>query len=149
MQEHDRKQLTDQKLADYVRGWIEKGECANPADAGTCMPSKIFTGADADAVAAFVAVCGRTPAHPGCKRTAIPMSAAALRGQQLFQTRGCLSCHFSGGGFSTGPSLTGLAGSKVELDDGTTVTADDHYLAESPNRSPRQTGRSCRATSPA
>lgn len=53
------------------------------------------------------------------------------RGLTNAENGGCVACHgvdFKGG---TGPSLVGLAGSQVELDDGTTVTADDAYLTES------------------
>jgi mono/diheme cytochrome c family protein len=131
MREHERKRLTDRQLADEVRSWIDKGLCLNPADSTRCMPGKIFTGSDAEAVAAFVAVCGRTPKHAGCKPTPIGMPAEAVRGLRLFQTRGCIGCHFGDSSVSTGPSLLGIAGSKVALADGTTVTADDGYLAES------------------
>ena len=51
-------------------------------------------------------------------------------GLRLAQNSGCAACHgtnFDGG---IGPTFVGLAGSQVELDDGTTVTADDAYLTE-------------------
>jgi len=53
------------------------------------------------------------------------------RGLTNAENGGCVACHgvdFKGG---TGPSLVGLAGRQVELNDGTTVTADDAYLTES------------------
>lgn len=53
---------------------------------------------------------------------------AAASGRQLAQSSGCAGCHgqnFEGG---AGPSLVGLAGSEVQLADGTTVIADDAYL---------------------
>lgn len=52
-------------------------------------------------------------------------------GMKLAESQGCVACHgpkFTGG---VGPGFLGLAGSQVELDDGTTVTADDAYLTES------------------
>jgi cytochrome c oxidase subunit 2 len=137
MREIDQRKVTNDQLAQYVRHWIDNGECLNPADATRCMPSQIFTGADADAVAAFVAVCGRTPTHPGCKPVASAMPAEVSRGERLFETRGCVSCHFSDGDASAGPPLVGVAGSKVELANGARVTADATYLTESiaaPNR---------------
>jgi mono/diheme cytochrome c family protein len=131
MRELDQKHLSNEQLSRYVRGWIERGECLNPADATRCMPSKLFTGADADAVANFVAVCGRMPSYPGCKPTKPRLSAAAARGEFLFQTRACVSCHFSAGGPSAGPPLIGVAGAKVTLSNGAVVTASSAYLADS------------------
>jgi len=110
---------------------IAQGSCADPNDATRCMPSGIFGGADALAVASFVAVCGRTPHRAGCAPAPGPLQGAALRGEHLFQTRGCVGCHFSHGDTSTGPSLVGLAGSNVRLSDGRTVPADRAYLVES------------------
>lgn len=49
-------------------------------------------------------------------------------GEQIARSNGCAGCH--GGEFdgAAGPTWIGLAGSEVELVDGTTVTADDAYL---------------------
>ena len=44
---------------------------------------------------------------------------------------GCASCHTTDGRRSEGPTWAGLAGSPVELADGTTVTADSDYLRRS------------------
>jgi len=137
MQEIDQRLKSNEALAQYVRGWIAHGACANPTDASRCMPAALFTGSAADAIAAFVAVCGRTPSHPGCDPKPGALQGDALRGEQLFQTRGCVSCHFSAGGIPDGPPLLGVAGSRVELADGKTVRADRAYLYESiasPNR---------------
>jgi mono/diheme cytochrome c family protein len=59
------------------------------------------------------------------------LEGAAARGQELVETRGCGSCHSTDGSDGTGPTWANLAGSEVELADGTTVTADDEYLARS------------------
>ena len=131
MREANQRSKTDGQLARYVLTWMNKGECLNTADASRCMPARLFTGADATAVAAFVAVCGRTPDHPGCTPTPSSLSGEAVAGERLFETRGCVSCHYSAGGDSTGPSLVGVAGSSVKLADGTTVRADAAYLARS------------------
>jgi cytochrome c oxidase subunit 2 len=54
----------------------------------------------------------------------------AVRGQQLFQQLACVTCHLNDG-TGRGPSLAGVYGSKVELANGTGVTADDGYIRES------------------
>lgn len=43
----------------------------------------------------------------------------------------CLACHTIDGSKGVGPTWKGLYGSEVELEDGTTVKADDAYLMES------------------
>ena len=63
--------------------------------------------------------------------------AAALdtpeaRGQALVAANGCNACHSIDGAQSPlGPTWFGVAGSEVTLSDGTTVIADDDFLAES------------------
>jgi cytochrome c oxidase subunit 2 len=44
---------------------------------------------------------------------------------------GCTSCHSSDGARSEGPTWDGLWGSEVQLDDGTTVVADEAYIRRS------------------
>ena len=51
-----------------------------------------------------------------------------LRGEQLAVQYGCTNCHSTDGSARTGPTWLHLAGSRVELTDGTTVVADDDYL---------------------
>lgn len=53
------------------------------------------------------------------------------RGQLLVAANGCAACHSINGSAGVGPTWLNLAGSQVELADGTTVTADDAFLAES------------------
>jgi cytochrome c oxidase subunit 2 len=53
------------------------------------------------------------------------------QGQLLTVRNGCIGCHSIDGAKMTGPTWFGLHGSQVELADGTTVVADDAYLAES------------------
>jgi cytochrome c oxidase subunit II len=55
----------------------------------------------------------------------------AEQGKVLARQKGCVSCHSTDGRPSVGPTWKGVAGSKVVLEDGTTVTADDAYLTES------------------
>jgi cytochrome c oxidase subunit 2 len=50
----------------------------------------------------------------------------AAGGARLFATYGCGQCHGQ-----TAPTLAGLFGRQVRIDDGSTVTADETYLRES------------------
>lgn len=60
-----------------------------------------------------------------------PLSAAGERGKQLSLSSGCSGCHSSNGEGGVGPTWQGLAGSDVELADGTIVVADQEYLRRS------------------
>lgn len=53
------------------------------------------------------------------------------RGQQLVKINACLGCHSIDGSSNVGPTWFGLFGSQVTLSDGTTVTADEAFIAES------------------
>jgi cytochrome c oxidase subunit II len=53
------------------------------------------------------------------------LSAEGRRGAELANDNGCSGCHGSG---AVGPRFEGLYGSTVELDDGSTVVADEAYL---------------------
>jgi cytochrome c oxidase subunit II len=53
------------------------------------------------------------------------LSAEARRGVELADDNGCSACHRSG---AVGPRWESLYGSMVELDDGSTVVADEEYL---------------------
>jgi len=55
--------------------------------------------------------------------------SAVARGRDLYDADGCAGCHSLDGQRLNGPSWKGLAGSRVRLSDGRTVTADDAYLA--------------------
>ena len=52
-------------------------------------------------------------------------------GAKLYESLGCSSCHTLTGAKSVGPTYKGLYGSKVQLSNGQTVTANDAYLLES------------------
>jgi cytochrome c oxidase subunit 2 len=54
----------------------------------------------------------------------------ASTGQSIFEQLGCSTCHRADVQ-ARGPSLAGLFGKKVELEDGRTVTADENYVRES------------------
>ncbi len=55
----------------------------------------------------------------------------AQRGQRLFHSMKCVGCHEPIEGNQTGPSLAGLVGSNVPLEDGTTAVADAAYIRRS------------------
>ena len=110
----------------------------HPAPAGL-MPPKLVTGANASSVAAYVAsVAGTGSASNGAAPTlANPPTGGggggglAAMGAKLYESLGCSSCHTLTGAKGIGPTWKGLAGSKVPLSTGQTVTADDAYLLES------------------
>ncbi|MDX1979271.1 MAG: cytochrome c oxidase subunit II [Bryobacteraceae bacterium] len=52
------------------------------------------------------------------------------RGEQLFNQYGCVTCH-QADGKGRGPSLVGVYGSNVRLQNGAVVRADDAYIRES------------------
>jgi len=71
---------------------------------------------------------GKPPAAaPG----GVPSSSEIASGKRLYASLGCSGCHTLTGAKGTGPSFKGVAGSKVALTDGSSVTADEAYLLES------------------
>lgn len=62
------------------------------------------------------------------KKSGAAVESMVTRGEKLYKQFNCLSCH---GDPSRGPLLDGIYGKKIELQDGSTVTADDAYLRES------------------
>ena len=55
----------------------------------------------------------------------------AVRGERILKTAGCHNCHAVDGKGKIGPNFRGLYGSKVPLEGGKSVTADEEYLQES------------------
>jgi cytochrome c oxidase subunit II len=53
------------------------------------------------------------------------------RGQALVAANGCVACHSTNGSAGIGPTWFGLLGRQEELTDGTVITADEAYIAES------------------
>ena len=53
------------------------------------------------------------------------------QGRALAEKYGCLGCHSIDGTTKDGPTWKGLYGSRVPLEGGTTVVADDAYIKES------------------
>jgi mono/diheme cytochrome c family protein len=125
---YDRQQgYKESTITQVVRDQIEI--------AGGRMPANLVTGADADAVAAYVAACAGVQ-NPGgsCKVTAAvgpALPGLAGKGQKLYASLSCVSCHTTDGTKSTGPSFKGLFGQSTKLTTGQTVTANMAYLLES------------------
>ena len=109
------------------------------------MPQRLVTGADASAVASYVAsVAGSGTASEGAPPSLTTTTAAAggggggggatgaaATGAKLFESFGCSGCHSLNGAKLTGPPLNGVYGTKVQLASGGPVTANDVYLLES------------------
>jgi cytochrome c2 len=92
---------------------------------GSGMPANLVKGQEADDVAAYVALCAASKDKEACPGIATGTGAAGL-----YASLGCQGCHSLDGSRSTGPTFKGLAGSKVQLTNGKTVTADDKYLLD-------------------
>jgi cytochrome c2 len=91
------------------------------------MPANLVKGTQADDVAAYVALCAASTDKQACPGIA----ATGKGGQGLYASLGCQGCHSLDGSKSTGPTFKGLYGSKVQLTNGKTVTADEKYLLDS------------------
>jgi cytochrome c oxidase subunit 2 len=74
-------------------------------------------------VAVFAGACG--DAGPD------ELSTLAGEGAEVARSNGCTACHGNDGEGSVGPAWIGLAGSEVELADGSTTDADTEYLRRS------------------
>ncbi|WP_420451584.1 c-type cytochrome [Ilumatobacter sp.] len=66
-----------------------------------------------------------------CGGSSSGLSEQAERGRQTALDNACSSCHGVSGQGGVGPPWVDLAGSEVQLSDGTTVTADRDYLLRS------------------
>lgn len=87
--------------------------------------------------------CGTEHAHMGGRvvvmepaaferwlASANPGQSLAAEGEKLFRQFGCSGCH-EGNGTVRAPSLDGIYGRPVPLQDGSTVVADDRYIRDS------------------
>lgn len=86
------------------------------------------------AVTAGVAGCGGDGddvADPPTTTASTTPQSPVERGESLVEVRGCLACHSTDGRAGVGPTWQGLAGSTVQLADGTEVVADAAYLKRS------------------
>ena len=71
---------------------------------------------------------GSTYSPPG---PIVATPALIARGRSLYSADGCSACHSLSGKAGIGPSLDAVAGRKVKLTSGETITSDDTYLVES------------------
>lgn len=69
------------------------------------------------------------PEHAGAEPGQAPQTMAEI-GEQLFINLGCNTCHLPTGR-GIGPSLVGLLGREVELENGETLIADAQYIRRS------------------
>jgi cytochrome c oxidase subunit 2 len=83
------------------------------------------------ALAALLGACGssKPTKRPATASTSTGTSLLAT-GRHLYTAEGCEDCHSLNGTPDTGPTWKGLYGSRVELTNGHTVTADSAYLTE-------------------
>ncbi|MGE0717110.1 MAG: cytochrome c oxidase subunit II [Alphaproteobacteria bacterium] len=88
-----------------------------------------FCGTDHSVMGGHVVVLSRSDFARWLAEAGVDRSLAA-EGAALFVARGCSGCH---GAASTvhAPSLAGLYGGPVPLEDGRTVVADDQYIRDS------------------
>lgn len=70
-----------------------------------------------------------TEGNVGTSNNAGPNSVVSV-GEVLFQEQGCTSCHQMDGS-GAGPSLLGVFGEEVQLEDGSVVLADEQYIRDS------------------
>jgi cytochrome c oxidase subunit 2 len=61
------------------------------------------------------------------------LSPAAEHGRDVARSSGCVACHGADGEGGVGPRWTGLYPTEVELEDGSTVVADEAYLRRAIN----------------
>ena len=90
-------------------------------------PSAARSSASSPTISTATTTTAATPAAGPVKVT----PALVAQGKTLYGSDGCSACHSLAGSAGVGPSLKGLAGRSVSLDNGQTVTADDVYLEES------------------
>ena len=117
--------------ADAVSAYVASvaGQSAAPGTTTTRTTGATTTGAAATTQAETTTEAETT----GATTTAAAPSGAgdAANGKSLYSSLACGSCHSIDGSAGVGPTLKGVFGSKVQLTNGQTVTADIAYLMES------------------
>ncbi|MBI4411902.1 MAG: cytochrome c [Deltaproteobacteria bacterium] len=69
--------------------------------------------------------------NPAAPRHGAAPELPAERGKALFTAKGCTACHSVTGQILVGPSLKGVFGHEVDLNDDSRITADENYIRES------------------
>lgn len=95
------------------------------------LAARTLAAAAVVAVATVAVACGSSRPAPTAD---LHLSGAAAQGQEIVRDLGCTTCHTVDGGDGVGPTFRGLAGSRVALEGGRTVTADAAYLRRSVTR---------------
>jgi len=109
--------ITPTRVGDYVV------RCAELCGASHAyMESKVIVSTDADYMSWV---------KEQVAAAALAASTPEARGKQLAANNGCGGCHSIDGSKLPGPTWQGLFGSQVKLADGSSVVADEAYLAES------------------
>lgn len=88
------------------------------------------------ATAADAAVAEAAPLAPrsgdaGASASSAPDPALVAKGEALYRSQVCATCHTNNGAQGTGPTFRGLYGKEQKLQDGSTVKVDDAYIRES------------------
>jgi len=65
------------------------------------------------------------------KKEVVLKEATIAKGEELYNSMGCVACHTTDGGLNHGPTFKGLAGSHREFISASAQNADDAYLIES------------------
>jgi cytochrome c oxidase subunit 2 len=97
-------------------------EVVNPSPRHSRRRARVAAGFAVVALAAAAAACAPD--------TNSDLSELAQEGERILRTQGCVGCHGRDGKGEGGlaPTWIGLPDSEIELDDGSTVIADDPYL---------------------
>lgn len=111
----------------HTEGWPPKPH-ANRRVPASWAPKAPMAGNGA--AAGQTAAAASSPAPSSAGAGAQPQDLVA-RGRQLVSDLGCVACHATDQKRTVGPGWGQLAGHEVQLADGTTVTADEAYLARS------------------
>lgn len=93
--------------------------------------SRIVATAVVGGIALLVVILAVALQSGGDEAAGPALSPLAQQGKELSVTRSCVGCHGREGEGATGPTWVGLYGSTVTLQDGSTLVADEAYLAES------------------
>jgi len=108
---------------DYLRQSIVDPGSQIVKGYGVPMPTNNLTEGEIDSILTYIEAIG--PAAT----SADAADGTAAAGRELYESKGCASCHGGDAEGAIGPALTGLWGSDVELVDGSTVVATPAYLA--------------------
>jgi cytochrome c1 len=107
---------------------VLKGATLTAVSAGKATVTVSTKAKAAGEISGALKVKGASTGGGGGTTVAVTPAAVAAGKKFATDTFGCTGCHTISGAKSTGPTWKGLAGSKVHLTDGTTITATDSYL---------------------